>query len=97
MKWILIHADHRCRPPALTIREWPNEEYKEAAKAQLELEFKQQPHEEVVLFGADSVEVLHKTHPRYFPPPKGGRLFEEGPDFYNRPAVRKARLTIADD
>jgi len=66
MKWILLKADHRTEPPQVETWQW-NEDERDAAMAELrQQEFNKAEHEEVVLFGADSVDVLRQTHSRYF-------------------------------
>lgn len=66
MKWILLKADHRAYPPEIEHKEWPKEQEQEALAALRAWELEMLPHEEVVLFGADSLDVLRQTHSRYF-------------------------------
>lgn len=66
MNWVLLKADHRTAPPKVETWEFSEAEADEASDALCEMEFNKADYEEVVLFGVDSVETLHYTHPRYF-------------------------------
>ena len=66
MKWILLKADHRTAPPQIATKVFREHQRDAAMDALREMELAKADHEEVVLFGADSVDALHRTHPRYF-------------------------------
>ena len=66
MKWILLKADHRFEPPQVSTQEFAHEDHKVALAALREMEIGKPDYEEVVLFGAESVEALHESHSRYF-------------------------------
>lgn len=70
MKWILLKANHDTQPPRVTSREFELDEQEAAFAALREWEAGKEDEEEVVLFGANSLDVLRRTHSRYFYTPE---------------------------
>ena len=66
MKWILLTADHRSSPPLVTTSEFGDQDSESAFEAYGTATVSKASYEEVVLFCADSVDSLRKSHPRYF-------------------------------
>ncbi len=66
MKWILLTADHATYPPTVETTEFPDADSDGAFAAYLDATLAKSDQQEVVLFRAESLDALRRSHPRYF-------------------------------